>query len=90
MLLLIDEKKIQDELARTTPTYAVVASNLEIPIAGYPPPVVSVSSAVMTLSPDMEKARQRVMERRQRLIESGSKPLSAEELERVIDETRGR
>ncbi len=90
MLLSIDENKVKDELARATPLYSVAALNIEIKIGEFPIPMVNASSAVMTLPPDLEKSTQRLIELRQRLIASGSKPLSADELERLIDETRGR
>ena len=90
MLLLIDEKKIKEQLSQTFPSYSVSAFNLEIPIEGYPIPTVDVFNAVIVPSPESEKARDRLMRLRESLFKSGNKALSREELERVIDETRGR
>ena len=90
MLLSIDKNKVRTELRKSRPSYSVTARNLEIKTEGYPAPSIEASSAAVVLSPEAEKAVSRLKELRQRLIDSGKKPLSANELEVLIDETRGR
>jgi hypothetical protein len=51
---------------------------------------VHVYSTTNAMPIDMERARERLLFLRQRLIASGIKPLSEEELARTIEETRGR
>jgi hypothetical protein len=91
LLLMIDENKVREKLAAATPAYVATACNLEMPLPKYYPELeIKVSGAAMTLPPDAERARNRLIELRQRLIESGSKELSGEELQRTFDETCGR
>ena len=90
MLLLIDQNKIDAQLAETQPTYTVTPVNLETPTIRYELPAVDVNSAVTAMPADLECVRARLLSLRQTLIERGVEPLSADDLERKIDETRGR
>jgi hypothetical protein len=90
LLLSIDENKVRTELRKSRPSYSVAARNLEMKTEGYPAPSIDVTSAVMVLPPEVEKAIARINELRQRLIDSGSKPLSRSELDVLKHETRGR
>jgi hypothetical protein len=83
-LLIIDQTKVEQELARATPFYTTSCS-LEIPI-----PTARVWNTVMFTPPEVQEARQRLMEIRRRFIESGGRLLSTEELESTINEVRGR
>ena len=90
MSFSIDQKKIDAELAKTPPAYTVTPCNLEIPSVSYELPTVNVNSAVTAMPPGLERARERFLILRQRIIDRGSSPLSNDELDREIDETRGR
>jgi hypothetical protein len=90
MLLSIDPEKVREQLA-TPPAYTVTwSSKLETPPIHYDPVSVNIYSTTTAMPIDMERARARLLSLRQSLIESGVKPLSTENLEREIDETRGR
>ena len=90
MLLSIDQNKIVEQLAKSPPAYTVTPNNLEPASVGYEPPTAEVHSTATLVSPDVERARRLLLTLRERVIENGRKPLSADELEREIDETRGR
>jgi hypothetical protein len=90
MLLSIDDAKVKAEVAREQPSYRVTALNLELPMEGYSAPAITTVTAVMTMPPDLQKANELLMELRQRLIQKGEKLLSPDELEQLINETRGR
>ena len=91
MLLAIDQNKLDEQLAITIPAYTVTPCNLIVETAV---PVehltTNVYSTVAGLPADVERSRARLLALRQRIIESGVKPLSADDLDRYIDETRGR
>ena len=89
MLLSIDPEKIRKQLA-TPAIYTITSGNLETQPISYEPETVKVYTTTTAMPVDMERARERLLLLRQRLIASGVKPLSEEELERTIDETRGR
>jgi hypothetical protein len=89
MLLSIDPEKIREQLA-TPPAYTVTVGNLEIQTVKYEPVSAHVYSTATGLPIDMENARRRLVLLRQRLIATGVNPLPEAELERTIDETRGR
>ncbi len=90
LLLLIDEDKVREQSERVTVSYVVSPHNVEGPEMAYEVPTTHLASLAMTLPPDVEKARERLLALRQRLIDAGNRPLSPEELEEVIAETRGR
>lgn len=90
MLLSIDESKVQAEIARAEPAYRVTAVNLILPESKYPIPSITPVTAVMTVPLDLQKASELLLEARRRLIEKGDRFLSPEELEREIDDIRGR
>lgn len=89
MLLLIDPKKIEEALRKTPPSYVISPCNVEIAVPRYENPAVYVGSTVTTMSPELERSRERVLSLRQHLIDSGRQPLSPDALEREINETRG-
>jgi hypothetical protein len=89
MLLSIDPEKIKEQLTMPV-AYTVPSGNLETQPVHYEPVSVRVYSTTTELPVDMQRARDRLLLLRQRLIENGVKPLSGEELERSINETRGR
>lgn len=93
MLLSINQSKINEQLAKSPPAYVVSPCNLEI--VTVPPqaeiPTTHVSGTLSGVSPEVERYRDRVLSLRQQLIDKGERPASSpEELERIIDETRGR
>jgi hypothetical protein len=91
MLLSIDSEKVKEQLAKTSPAYIVTPSNLEPPIEmTYELPSAEVHGTLSGMPPDLERAHERLWALRNRIIHSGRKPLSPQELEREIDETRGR
>ena len=90
MLLSIDPTRVAQQLAKTTPAYIVVPFNLDAGSIAYDPPTADVYSTATGMPPDVERARARLLALRRRLIESGASPLSSEDLERHMDETRGR
>lgn len=93
MLLSIDPRKIDEQVANSPPPYVVFAYNLESPIV---PPhgeiaTTHVISTASGMPPDVERYRDRVLSLRQHIIDRGERPASSpEELEHIIDETRGR
>lgn len=93
MSLSIDQNKINEQLAKNPPAYVVSPCNLES--APVPPqadiPATHVTSTVSGLPPEVERYRDRVLSLRQHLIDKGERPASSpDELERIINETRGR
>lgn len=91
MLLLINAKKIEEELKNTPPGYAVSAAFHEPERQGnIEAPTAEAYSAVNVLPPDVEAARERLMALRRKVIERGGSVASGEALARIIDETRGR
>jgi len=93
MLLSINQRKIEEQLANSPPMYVVSPCNWEgvVVPAQNEIPTTNVTSAVSDMSPELERYRDRVLSLRQRIIERGEHPASStEELERILDETRGR
>jgi hypothetical protein len=91
MSLSIVQKKIDEQLAANLPlAYTITSLNMEGPKVVYEPVAVEVHSVTTSLSPEAERSRTRLITLREQLLASGTKPLSPEELEREIDETRGR
>jgi hypothetical protein len=94
MLLSIDQKKIDELLVNNPPLYTVTPSTLEtvdVSALNYEIPSGSVYSTVTEMSPEAERYRDRVLSLRQHIIDRGEHPASStEELERIIDEMRGR
>jgi hypothetical protein len=91
MLLSIDATKVADQLRMARPTYVVTTCNVEaIAMSAPQPSGISIFSTVVAMPPDLERARARLLTLRQRLIASGESPLSALDLDRQLDETRGR
>lgn len=90
MLLSIDQKKIDAQLAETSPAYTATPCKPETLTMRYELPTVEVHSAVTAMPADFERARTRLLSLRHSLIKRGVDPLSADDLERKIDETRGR
>jgi hypothetical protein len=90
MLLSIDPKKIEDQLAAFPPAYIVAACNIDPEKILRDLPTADVYSMTPALPPDSERARERVLNLRQLLIDGGSRPLSPDDLDLKIDEIRGR
>jgi len=90
MLLSIDQNKIAAQLAQEHPAYTVTICKIEIPDLRYELPTVDVNTAVTAMPPDLERARERLLLLRQRIIDRGLSPLSNDELDREIGDTRGR
>lgn len=94
MLLSISQKKIDELLASNPPLYTVTPSSLEdvdVSAINFEIPSANVYSTVTEMSPEAERYRDRVLSLRQHIIDRGENPASSpEELERIIDETRGR
>jgi len=89
MLLSIDAVKVTEQLERK-PFYTVTwTSNLETQIAKTDEPVSAhIYSTVTEMPVDMERARARLLSLRRSLIAKGVQPLSREEFERSISDTR--
>ncbi len=92
MLLSINPKKVQKELANSRPSYLVSPCNFESaqnPVLESPS--IQGASTLVGISPELEQFRDRVQRLRQHIVDRGE-PLasSPEELEHVIDEMRGR
>ena len=90
MLLLIDTNKIAEQLKHVQTSYVVTPCDIEIQSVNYAIPTVEVNGMAITMPPELERARARLMSLRQSLIARGIEPLSADDLDRKIDETRGR
>lgn len=93
MSLSIDQSKVNEQLAKSPPAYVVSPCNLEI--VTVPPqaeiPATNVTSTIGGVPPEVERYRDQVLSLRQHLIDKGEHPASSpEELERIINETRGR
>jgi hypothetical protein len=92
MLLSINQKKVDDQLAKSVPTYVVSPCNWESqqdPITDMP--TANISGTVSGMPPELELFRDRVFSLRQRIIDRGEHPASSpEELEHLIDDLRGR
>ena len=91
MLLSIDAAKVQEQLQNSRPNYVVTLGNLEpIPVIATQLSTSSVLSTVVGMSPDVERARARLLELRRSLLEKGIPSLTPDALDREIDEARGR
>lgn len=90
MLLSIDPEKVRRELAASLPYTVTSATNFETPVPSCEAVSTHICSTTTAMPADIERARDRLLTLRQRLIEKGNRPLSREALEREIDETRGR
>lgn len=90
MLLSIDATKVEEQLGRSRPSYTVTACNLEVAAGDSDQPSTTVVSTVVAMPPELELARERLIRLRQNLIQRGQPLLSAEDLDRELDETRGR
>ena len=91
-VLWINQKKIDEQLRKNPPSYTVSAVNIEPQVHPFDttlPPAIA-HTAVNVLPPAAEAAHQRLIDLRRKLVESGRKLLSGEELDRTIEEIRGR
>jgi hypothetical protein len=92
-LLTIDEAKVRESLATSKkPSYVVTVSHL---VAVEPPPVPTPSSSIggtmMVAMPRVAAGtREYVMSLRRKIEESGERLKTADELEKEIDEMKGR
>jgi hypothetical protein len=91
MLLSISDDKIRQEMEKVDRVYTVSVGYLE---PGYdntiPIPSGTAQSAINVLPPDLEKEREQLMALRQSAIDAGMRPLSFDDLDKLIDEIRGR
>lgn len=89
MSLLIDPDKIRQVFNSGAHTLLFTSENSEVvPIPT--PESIQVNGTTTAMPASLERSRERLLSLRQSLIDGGAKPLSAVELEREIDETRGR
>ncbi len=92
MLFTIDEAKIQEFLLTSDkPSYVVTPSYLvttELP--DFPSPPSFIGGTIFGVLPMASGAQQYVMSLRRKIEESGTGLKTADELEREIDEMRGR
>ncbi len=88
--LSIDPKKVEKLLAEHPPRYIITPFNLEPVEIHHDLPTADVYTMTPVIPPDLERARERVLSLRQHLIDMGETPLSPDDLEQKIDETRGR
>jgi hypothetical protein len=86
MWLSIDPEKVKEQIAKS-PAYVVTsASNFEPPTVPYDPVSAEIHSTTSAIPADMERARARLLALRQSII----KPPASDDLDREIDEIRGR
>lgn len=92
MLLSIDPKKIEKQLETAYTSYVVSQSNLHMPDAVESPKASMghTNSTISVMSPELERSRLRVLSLRQHLMAKGDKSFPTSDLERSIDEARGR
>jgi hypothetical protein len=91
MLLSIDKSKIDKMLAETPKHYVVTSSHMDAPqIAMAEASSACVYGTISNPTPITEKARQRLLTLRQKIVESGTALLGTEALEREVDDIRGR
>jgi hypothetical protein len=87
LLLTINPDKVRQAM-NSGGGFMVMAEHLEPKPPG--PESAQVHGTITAMPASLERARERLLALRQNLIASGVRPLSADELEREIDETRGR
>jgi hypothetical protein len=90
MVLSINEEKVNEELEKTPPRYVVSPFNWEPQKVPHQQLTTDVCTAVTEIPPDVARARADLLSLRQQMIEAGKKPLTPDELDREIDEIRGR
>lgn len=92
MLLSINPKKVEEQLRDNTLPYVVSPCNWEGEKVGPQLPVSnSTTDLVFDFSPEAERYRNRVLLIRRTIAEKGGQMASSpEELEHLLDETRGR
>ncbi|MGI0134154.1 MAG: hypothetical protein ACREBW_04265, partial [Candidatus Micrarchaeaceae archaeon] len=61
MWLSIDQKKIADQVAEKLPAYVVTPCNMEFDIISYDTPTADVYSVTLSMPPELERARERVL-----------------------------
>ncbi|OFW12676.1 MAG: hypothetical protein A3H29_06950 [Acidobacteria bacterium RIFCSPLOWO2_02_FULL_67_21] len=89
MVLAIDQQKIDEQLAANPPVYRVTPLNLDVtPIDSIELPI-GTCGTVSVLPADVEQARARLLELRERLLKRGVNPLVPDDLDRYIDDIRG-
>jgi len=88
MLWSINSDKIKQALNSDSLKCILTCEHLEPRVPG--PESVEVYGTISALPASSERARDRLLSLRQNLIDSGVKPLSVEELQREINDTRGR
>jgi len=90
MLLSIDPHKVAQKLEEKPPAYFVTPYNLEMEDFFLEAPTTNMYSVTPMVPPELERARERVLNLRQRLADAGVRPFGTDELEAKIDEIRGR
>lgn len=93
MLLSINKEKIDRLLADTHTLYTVFGSDIqvdELKAVNYAIPDSHVYSVVTEMSPEVERYRNRVLSLRKQIIDKEHVASSTDELEHIINETRGR
>jgi hypothetical protein len=93
MSFLIDSAKVAALLAATAPSPSYIVTPVNMPEVGTPTleaPRADVQSTVSTPPTELIEAHRRLSILRQRLRDKGIAPLSEEDLDREIDDARGR
>ena len=88
MSLSINFQKVREELAKAEDfrnAVPITVENVEIAM-----PSAEIHGTLSVIPPEFERARERLLTLRQSLINRGEKFLSADDLDKGIDETRGR
>ncbi len=91
MLLSIDQTKIDALLAKAQPGYAIEAVLWSAPASNTVAiPELNAGSAIFVMLPSLEESRNKLLMLRDKIATKSKSPMTPEELERLVDETRGR
>jgi hypothetical protein len=91
MLLSIDQKKIDEQLANAQLGYTVSSVSWSAPESDtVKMPELNVGTTIFTMPPALEESRNRLLMLRDKIVIKGKPPMTPEELEHLVDETRGR
>jgi len=89
-LLVIDSNRLRQEIAQLPTSHNVWPQSFEAEGPEYMELTTDVSGTVFALPQDLKEAQNRLLALRQRLISEGNKPVSGDDLDQIIAESRGR
>jgi hypothetical protein len=88
--LSIDSEKVKEALLHTEEPYAVFVHHIDLGSMAFELPSASVYGTTTEVPYDVQRAKKRFLSLRKKITESGTILLKPEELEREIDEIKGR